>query len=152
MLGLTSRSTLQIAEVSTAFRGQGPEAEELFELLWEAHDKNQEHKAKQADKGKRQATREPNQYRCSNAGCKAEGKQDRPFRKCSGPCDPAVKPYYCSKPCQKQDWRAHKKICKYGAKARSTAEISEGVAGPSSSVASNQASGSGPQGKGKGIA
>lgn len=33
----------------------------------------------------------------------------------SGPCDADKKPYYCSKECQRADWKNHKPFCRPGA-------------------------------------
>ena len=41
--------------------------------------------------------------KCCNT-CHISGK----FKKCSG-CE---KVYYCSKECQRQDWKEHKKTCR----------------------------------------
>jgi len=34
--------------------------------------------------------------------------------KCSGNCDPDVKPYYCDKSCQRAHWKEHKPFCTPG--------------------------------------
>ena len=44
------------------------------------------------------------------AGSSAEGR--RALLVCSGRCPPDLKPSYCSKECQKQDWPNHRVFCK----------------------------------------
>ncbi|KAF9480881.1 hypothetical protein BDN70DRAFT_992367 [Pholiota conissans] len=71
----------------------------------------EEEKKKQAMK-RRKA---PLRYRCAAAGCGIQADTGRLLSRCSGKCDPDKKPSYCSKECQKADWKNHKPFCREGA-------------------------------------
>ncbi|KAJ7599451.1 hypothetical protein C8J56DRAFT_1158357 [Mycena floridula] len=44
-----------------------------------------------------------------------EANTGKRLRQCAGKCDADKKPSYCSKECQRADWRNHKEFCKPGA-------------------------------------
>ncbi|PPQ92421.1 hypothetical protein CVT25_008642 [Psilocybe cyanescens] len=54
-------------------------------------------------------------YRCAALGCDIEADTGAMLSRCSGPCDADKKPYYCSKECQRADWKNHKPFCRPGA-------------------------------------
>ncbi|KAF8832872.1 hypothetical protein HHX47_DHR1001358 [Lentinula edodes] len=59
--------------------------------------------------------KKPNRYRCAKFGCGIEADTGKMLSRCSGKCDADKKPYYCSKRCQKEDWKNHKLFCRQGA-------------------------------------
>ncbi|GJE84151.1 hypothetical protein PsYK624_002270 [Phanerochaete sordida] len=59
--------------------------------------------------------RDPNAYVCAAPGCGVEGTHKAALARCSGRCAKPGKPAYCSKDCQKKDWRRHKAFCREGA-------------------------------------
>ncbi|KAH9485657.1 hypothetical protein JR316_0002567 [Psilocybe cubensis] len=54
-------------------------------------------------------------YRCAAPNCDIEADTGSKLSRCSGPCDEDKKPYYCSKECQREDWKNHKPFCRPGA-------------------------------------
>ncbi|KIY53926.1 hypothetical protein FISHEDRAFT_68492 [Fistulina hepatica ATCC 64428] len=59
----------------------------------------------------------PNRYRCANESCPIMAN---PWPHTSSlKCDVDKKPHYCSKDCQKADWKRHKAFCGPGAPASS---------------------------------
>ncbi|TFY69198.1 hypothetical protein EVJ58_g558 [Rhodofomes roseus] len=85
-----------------------------------------------------EAGEEPNVQRCAWPECWLEGTKDAPLMKCNGKCTEPYKPRYCSRECQKQDWKRHKPKCKPGPPTPSASEDGseeeeeEQAAGPSS--------------------
>ncbi|KAI0703944.1 hypothetical protein C8Q76DRAFT_215511 [Earliella scabrosa] len=69
-------------------------------------------------------------YVCAAENCGLQGLQKRALRACKGSCPVLVKPHYCSKECQRNDWRRHKAIC-------SAKPGTEGVTSPQSSGSAN---------------
>ncbi|KAL1752574.1 hypothetical protein FB107DRAFT_293058 [Schizophyllum commune] len=58
--------------------------------------------------------KEPNRYRCANPDCGILADSGTMFKQCNGKCDSDKKPRYCSKECQRTDWKDHKAFCKPG--------------------------------------
>ncbi|KAH7101136.1 hypothetical protein BKA62DRAFT_796670, partial [Auriculariales sp. MPI-PUGE-AT-0066] len=56
----------------------------------------------------------PNRYRCANVGCGIMTSSGQALQRCGGKCDEDKRPYYCSKECQRADWKVHKPFCKPG--------------------------------------
>ncbi|VDC02025.1 unnamed protein product [Peniophora sp. CBMAI 1063] len=49
---------------------------------------------------------------CGRPGCDNTTTTPSDFKRCGGKCPMHLKPYYCSKECQKQDWQRHKAECR----------------------------------------
>ncbi|TFK80252.1 hypothetical protein K466DRAFT_559266 [Polyporus arcularius HHB13444] len=80
--------------------------------LWRAEEaRTREYQAEQKKKAAKVA-KAPNAYICAAPGCGIAGNEKKALMKCGGRCPMARKPHYCSKECQKKDWKAHKAYCK----------------------------------------
>ncbi|KAH9828683.1 uncharacterized protein C8Q71DRAFT_912205 [Rhodofomes roseus] len=75
----------------------------------------------------RKVARAPNAYRCAAEGCGIEGTKKATLLRCAGKCEEASKPHYCSKECQKKDWKRHKRMCKPGAPVFAGVSTSNGA-------------------------
>ncbi|TFK84507.1 hypothetical protein K466DRAFT_567188 [Polyporus arcularius HHB13444] len=51
-------------------------------------------------------------HACAAEGCGVHVVHKQGLKACAGRCSPDVKPHYCSKDCQRKDWRRHKPFCK----------------------------------------
>ncbi|KAI0316427.1 hypothetical protein OF83DRAFT_1126871 [Amylostereum chailletii] len=69
--------------------------------------------------------RAPNAYECARDGCGLRAGSQTMLKKCGGPCPPESKPHYCSKECQRMDWRVHKRDCRGRATAAPMAVVSQ---------------------------
>ncbi|KAI0713766.1 hypothetical protein C8Q76DRAFT_732493 [Earliella scabrosa] len=80
--------------------------------LWRAEEARtrewEEEQKKQAVK----VARTPNTYICTAPGCGIEGTRKKSLMRCAGKCPMERKPHYCSKECQRGDWKTHKPWCK----------------------------------------
>ncbi|EIW59913.1 uncharacterized protein TRAVEDRAFT_37131 [Trametes versicolor FP-101664 SS1] len=85
-----------------------------FRPLWRAVDRRLEEIYVEEWKKQRRVARDPAAYVCAAEGCGIRGEKRQALRSCAGRCPPGLKPRYCSKKCQKQDWSRHKSICKPG--------------------------------------
>ncbi|OCH88808.1 hypothetical protein OBBRIDRAFT_888846 [Obba rivulosa] len=86
-----------------------------FKHLWKAV--NDRMKEVHAEEQRRQAkiAKAPNAYTCAREGCGIQATNKAAFKSCGGSCPPEIKPHYCSKECQRTDWRQrHKRICRPG--------------------------------------
>ncbi|KAH9929821.1 uncharacterized protein B0H18DRAFT_1117350 [Fomitopsis serialis] len=79
--------------------------------IWER--RNEEMQLEQLARD-RKVSRAPNAYRCAAEGCGIEGTKKATLLRCAGKCQGANKPHYCSKECQRKDWKRHKPMCKPG--------------------------------------
>ncbi|KAI0796352.1 hypothetical protein BC629DRAFT_1439390 [Irpex lacteus] len=74
--------------------------------LWEAHQRIEEdNKAWEAKAAKRP------EYSCAEPGCGTRATRKSGLKKCAGKCPLESKPSYCSKECQRKDWKRHKPVC-----------------------------------------
>ncbi|KZV64990.1 hypothetical protein PENSPDRAFT_656139 [Peniophora sp. CONT] len=80
-------------------------------FLWDVYERRGAAIAK-----KEAAGEAPSAFECARPGCGkgAEGKEK--LLRCGGACAAEVKPYYCSRECQKLDWKRHKVLCKTSTK------------------------------------
>lgn len=61
------------------------------------------------------AGEEPNVQRCASSECWLEETKNAPLMRCNGKCTEPHKPRYCSRECQKHDWKEnHKSRCRPG--------------------------------------
>ncbi|KAJ6464372.1 hypothetical protein C8R45DRAFT_910988 [Mycena sanguinolenta] len=89
----------------------------VYKSLWRARDKLDEEMAAAERRRSTKVAKTPNAYKCAADGCGVEGTSKAALLRCGGQCPSEEKPSYCSKKCQKRDWRTHKKVCKRGSDA-----------------------------------
>ncbi|KAI0075984.1 hypothetical protein K474DRAFT_1772898 [Panus rudis PR-1116 ss-1] len=124
-LGLLTPCLLHIAKRTRTmmdhpnFQSQNWARFREFEYLWEALEAQEKVvNAKEAKRDKKVAAT-PLAYRCAAEGCGIEATKKSALSKCAGKCPMDQKPYYCSKECQRADWKRHKPICKHETMAKS---------------------------------
>ncbi|EIW56756.1 uncharacterized protein TRAVEDRAFT_73185 [Trametes versicolor FP-101664 SS1] len=83
-----------------------------FKDLWHAFDVREVELAEDRAKRDAKVSRAPNAYTCAAPGCGLIAGKKKSFMRCAGKCPPERKPHYCSKDCQRRDWRSHKPYCK----------------------------------------
>ncbi|KAF7370569.1 hypothetical protein MSAN_00689300 [Mycena sanguinolenta] len=121
-----NQSVLFAAEASPAVLFFGlrilePQAEKVVALkaqyqpLWMALEKRKKEVEKEQEKAERKREKDSNRYICAAPECYIQASKGGGLAQCAGACDPAVKPAYCSKECQRADWKNHKPFCKPGA-------------------------------------
>ncbi|KAI0790531.1 hypothetical protein C8Q75DRAFT_891407 [Abortiporus biennis] len=119
-LGLTTDATLHIAFDLKRFFESVPDADqsrfEAFTDLWDAMRRKEEESKEEQENGK---TKAANVFVCAAEGCGIEAKKNSAVLRCGGKCPLALKPSYCSKECQKADWKRHKAFCRPDAKIAS---------------------------------
>ncbi|KAI0797060.1 hypothetical protein C8Q75DRAFT_862786 [Abortiporus biennis] len=62
--------------------------------------------------GKRDKEVKAEKERRDKKGCGIGATKKASLLRCGGTCPPDIKPHYCSKECQKADWKRHKPSCK----------------------------------------
>lgn len=98
-----------------------PQAEHAVDMylqykeLWSALERRDQDMEKGRAKMDQKRMARPNRYKCATVGCGIEAVSGHVFSRCSGKCDADKKPYYCSRECQKKDWKNHKPFCMPGA-------------------------------------
>ncbi|KAI0350958.1 hypothetical protein OH77DRAFT_1430362 [Trametes cingulata] len=83
-----------------------------YTFLWEAFDAREAELAVERRQREEKIARAPNAYTCAAAGCGLIAGKKKSFMRCAGRCPPERKPHYCSKDCQRRDWKTHKRYCK----------------------------------------
>ncbi|KAF8957247.1 hypothetical protein BDZ97DRAFT_114645 [Flammula alnicola] len=92
-----------------------PELSLFFSDAWKALEDRKLQMATGREKMEEKRLKNPNRYRCAAVGCTIEADVGNMLSKCAGKCDPDKKPSYCSKECQRADWKNHKPFCTPGA-------------------------------------
>ncbi|KAF9480871.1 hypothetical protein BDN70DRAFT_832069 [Pholiota conissans] len=94
---------------------QAPELKVLYkDAMWAIDERTQQLKGGQK-KMQAKKLKFPLRYRCAAVGCGVEADRGKMLAQCAGKCDPDKKPSYCSKECQRADWKNHKPYCRPGA-------------------------------------
>jgi hypothetical protein len=100
--------------VFTPFSGTVPELCYFFKDAQRAMKERDAEIAREKQKMEVKRLKNPKRYRCAAVGCVIEADAGKMLSRCSGKCDVDKKPSYCSKECQKADWKNHKAFCKPG--------------------------------------
>ncbi|KAK7057857.1 hypothetical protein R3P38DRAFT_2843380 [Favolaschia claudopus] len=86
----------------------------MWKHFWGAVDaRNAEIQAEMDKKAEKRFVK-PSRYQCAGPGCPVKASSGNMLRACAGKCEDAYKPRYCTKECQKADWKTHKPMCKPG--------------------------------------
>ncbi|TBU29697.1 hypothetical protein BD311DRAFT_805996 [Dichomitus squalens] len=80
--------------------------------LWRVEEARTKEWQEEQRKKHAKAAKAPNAYVCATPGCGVQGNQKKALMRCAGRCPTERKPHYCSKECQKRDWKEHKLLCK----------------------------------------
>ncbi|THH29707.1 hypothetical protein EUX98_g4488 [Antrodiella citrinella] len=99
-----------------------------LEYLWEIVETRNQEMAREKQKRDQTVVKAPNAYVCALKGCGIEGTRKSALLRCAGKCPADVKPSYCSKECQKADWKKHKLICKPNAAAKDKPHVADAPA------------------------
>ncbi|KIP09787.1 hypothetical protein PHLGIDRAFT_22738 [Phlebiopsis gigantea 11061_1 CR5-6] len=83
---------------------------EKLEDLWRAHDERKAEMASAEESREKKVQANPYHYIC--AGCGLEGTHRSGLQRCGGKCSKQWKPAYCSRDCQRLDWKRHKPFCR----------------------------------------
>ncbi|KAJ7651177.1 hypothetical protein FB45DRAFT_1050964 [Roridomyces roridus] len=94
---------------------QLPELEFLYADVFKAFEDRKKQMSKEGEKMAVKRMERPLNYRCANPICPIESDASRILKQCSGACDKDKKSSYCSRECQRADWKNHKPFCKSGA-------------------------------------
>ncbi|EMD38090.1 hypothetical protein CERSUDRAFT_113225 [Gelatoporia subvermispora B] len=86
----------------------------VFRRLWKAVNDRQKEVYTEERRRQAKVAKAPNAYTCARVGCGIQAANKAAFSCCSGRCPLDLKPHYCSKQCQREDWPRHKPICKPG--------------------------------------
>ncbi|RDB23588.1 hypothetical protein Hypma_009049 [Hypsizygus marmoreus] len=86
-----------------------------YKAVWAALEKRKKEIEKQKGMTERKRAQDANRYICAAVNCYIQGDKGAMLKQCSGKCDPDKKPAYCSKECQRADWKTHKPYCRPGA-------------------------------------
>ncbi|KAI0794731.1 hypothetical protein C8Q74DRAFT_1366131 [Fomes fomentarius] len=78
--------------------------------------------------------RRPEAYLCALEGCGVRAEQRAGLKSCNGNCPPDLKPRYCSKDVQVEDWSRHKPICKHGCDSEDPGDIYQQQSTATSSI------------------
>jgi len=99
-----------------------------LEFLNEALDIREREVQAEQSRREKKITKEPTAYVCAAPGCGIGATRKATLLKCGGKCPPDIKPHYCSKECQKADWRRHRPECKPNAPPPPKAEVTSSLA------------------------
>ncbi|KAI0697214.1 hypothetical protein C8T65DRAFT_755578 [Cerioporus squamosus] len=117
-LGLVNEAVL---DIGFAFKGsmeqvsiQDVRCMQQFSALWRAVKAREDEIIEEERRSRAKQGKTLSVSNCVAEGCLVKGVLPSTLRWCSGRCPVDLKPYYCSKACQKKDWPAHKIICKPG--------------------------------------
>jgi len=92
-------------------RRQEIKSSHLWTAMWAVFEERVvEMDAERRKVGEKLAKR-PNRYVCAAQACGIVANTGKVLLRCSGKCSNDYKPYYCSKECQRKDWKVHKPYC-----------------------------------------
>jgi len=89
-----------------------PSIFEEFSHMWEALAVRQREFQEEEAQREAKVSKKPLAYRCAAEGCGVGATKKATLQRCGGKCLLEMKPSYCSKECQKADWKRHRPFCK----------------------------------------
>ncbi|RDB23855.1 hypothetical protein Hypma_009034 [Hypsizygus marmoreus] len=111
VLGYAERTLDRVTNEIT----EGAEMRLQYKELWAVHFQHQEKMEQKKTEVAKKRAKKANRYTCAAVGCLVQADKGHMLSRCSGKCDLDVKPYYCSKSCQRADWPTHRPFCRPGA-------------------------------------
>ncbi|KAJ7226992.1 hypothetical protein GGX14DRAFT_693078 [Mycena pura] len=106
---------LLLGKTLRGFRhGEHKEAFGKWKHFWSAFDARDAEYQTELDQQAAKRSVRPSRYKCAAAGCPVEALKGHMLRSGAGKCEEAYKPSYCTKECQRADWKNHKPMCKPG--------------------------------------
>lgn len=97
------------------FAGWSTDRFEALEDMWRIVDRRKAEIHREQSRRQEKLRKDPNAYICAAPGCGIEGTHKAALQRCAGKCTKEGKPAYCSRECQKKDWKRHKPFCREGA-------------------------------------
>ncbi|KAG5721443.1 hypothetical protein E4T56_gene13187 [Termitomyces sp. T112] len=86
-----------------------------YKGVWDAYEKRTEEISRDTAQAEKKRAKKSNRYVCAAVNCLIQADKGKLLSQCAGKCDLDKKPSYCSKECQRADWKNHKPFCKPGA-------------------------------------
>ncbi|KAF8955551.1 hypothetical protein BDZ97DRAFT_1926597 [Flammula alnicola] len=114
-----------------------PQLHLLYKDAMKAMDEKNKRAKSERERMQQKRLKNPLRYRCATLGCGVEADTGKMLSRCSGNCDSDKKPSYCTRECQKADWKNHKPFCRPGAEC---SVIDDGTTSPDTVMSAGSSS------------